>query len=98
MKRITTAAFAILLGGILAIQSAHGAARTWGNSGTDYNASASWNAGAGPAPGVGDVGLFTAAAVTQPNLSASLSNSGLFLTPLQSMAMTSPVRLVLVLP
>jgi len=59
-------------------QSAHGAARVWGNTGTDYNTSANWNSGAGPAPGTGDVGKFTSAELTQPNLSASLSNSGLY--------------------
>ena len=77
MRTLTTT-LAILAGGILVSQTAHAAARTWGNSGTDYNASASWNAGAGPAPGVGDVGQFTAAETTQPNVSTSVSNSGLY--------------------
>jgi autotransporter-associated beta strand protein len=78
MKRIAIAIATTVVAAGLLDHSAQAAARTWGNTGTDYNASASWNAGAGPAPGTGDVGKFTAAEVTQPNLSASLSNSGLY--------------------
>jgi hypothetical protein len=57
-------------------QNVSAAQRTWANTGTDFNAGGSWG---GTAPGLGDVGLFTAAAVTQPNLSASLSIAGLLL-------------------
>ncbi len=79
MKRITGLTITILALAFLSSQSAFASARTWGNTtGTDYNAAASWNAGAGPAPGAGDVGSFTAAEVTQPNLSASLSNAGVY--------------------
>src|SRR5712692_8653803 len=50
-------------------------AKTWGNTGTDYNTTGNWTGGT---PGAGDVGQFAAAVVTQPNLSASLSNAGLY--------------------
>jgi hypothetical protein len=53
----------------------HAAARTWSNTGTDYNTGGNWSGAV--APGLGDVGQFASAAVAQPNLSASLSNAGL---------------------
>lgn len=52
------------------------AARTWGNSGTDFSTGANWVGGS--APGVGDVAVFGAAAVTQPNLASSASISGFY--------------------
>jgi len=53
----------------------HALARTWNNTGTDYNTGGNWSGAA--APGAGDVGQFASAAVAQPNLSVSLSNAGL---------------------
>jgi len=54
------------------------AQQTWKNTAgnTDFNTGASWVSGA--APGAGDVGAFAAARVVNPNLSASLSISGLY--------------------
>ena len=54
------------------------AQQVWKNTAgdTDFNAGTSWVSGI--APGAGDVGAFTAAVVAQPNLSASLSISGLY--------------------
>ncbi len=54
------------------------AQRVWKNStgDTDFNVGTSWVSGI--APSAGDVGAFTAAVVAQPNLSASLSISGLY--------------------
>src|SRR5947207_441452 len=49
-----------------------------GNTDTDYNANASWSGNV--APGLGDVAQFTVAEVTQPKLSASISNAGLAFT------------------
>ena len=49
--------------------------RVWANTGTDFNTGANWG---GTAPGAGDVGAFTSAAVAQPNLSSSLSIAGLY--------------------
>lgn len=55
------------------------ARRDWGNTGTDFNTNANWSAGTGGlAPGVGDVAWFTSAAVTQPNLSASVNIAGIY--------------------
>src|SRR5438477_12440573 len=56
---------------LLLQQSAQAASRTWGNTATDFNTGASWQAGT--APGSGDTALFSSARVTQPNLSSSLS-------------------------
>jgi fibronectin-binding autotransporter adhesin len=52
--------------------------QVWKNTAgnTDFNAGTSWVSG--NAPGAGDVAAFTAAAVAQPNLSASVSISGLY--------------------
>jgi fibronectin-binding autotransporter adhesin len=52
------------------------AARTWGNTGTDFNTGSNWVGGT--APGAGDNANFTAAEVTNPNLSSSVSIAGLF--------------------
>ena len=52
-----------------------GAAKTWNNTGTDYNTTGNWTGGT---PGPADVGTFTSIEVTQPNLSASLSNAGIY--------------------
>src|SRR2546422_4442525 len=56
------------------------AQQIWKNTAgnTDFNAGTSWMSGI--APGAGDVGAFAAAVVAQPNLSASLSISGLYFT------------------
>src|SRR5205823_12214014 len=59
--------FALVL---LLQQSAQAANRTWNNSGTDFNAGASWG---GTPPGSSDIAVFNVAAITQPNLSASLT-------------------------
>lgn len=75
MKRLTFSLAALALASLLLPQSAHATARVWANSGTDYNAGSSWTGGT--APGADDVALFDVAAVTQPNLSASLTNAGL---------------------
>ena len=52
----------------------------WANAGgTSWSASASWNAGAGPAPVAGDVAYFTAAEVSNPALGTSaISIAGLY--------------------
>src|SRR2546430_3485563 len=57
------------------------AARTWNNTGTDFNTTANWTGGV---PGANDVGLFAAAPITQPNLSASLTIAGLRFSDLTS--------------
>ncbi len=50
---------------------------SWKNTSgnTDYNAGASWTGGV--APGASDVATFTGAAVSQPSLSANITNQGL---------------------
>jgi CSLREA domain-containing protein len=54
------------------------AARTWNNTGTDFNTTGNWTGGT---PGTGDVGLFsTTGPGTQPNLSANLTIAGLRFT------------------
>jgi fibronectin-binding autotransporter adhesin len=74
MKRITSLTITILALAFLSSQSTFAAARTWGNSGTDFNAGASWG---GTAPSSNDVGLFSTAEVTQPNVTANLTIGGL---------------------
>jgi autotransporter-associated beta strand protein len=76
-KRMRTpiAALAVVVVLSVVVLVVRAAAINWNNTGTDYNAGASWTGGV--APGAGDVGQFPAAAGTQPNLSASLSNAGL---------------------
>lgn len=75
MKRIATTLSLIALTSLLSSQSARAAARTWNNTGTDFNAAASYTPAT--APGTGDVALFSTAPVTQPNVTASLSIAGL---------------------
>jgi autotransporter-associated beta strand protein len=65
----------ICLASFLTGQSAQAAARTWDNSGTDFNAGTSWVGDI--APGSNDVGLFTAAPTMQPNVTANLTIAGL---------------------
>ncbi len=76
MKRIALVFAAIVFTSLLLSPSAKAALRVWANSGTDYNLGTSWTGGT--APGDGDVGQFNAAPVTQPNISLSLSNAGVF--------------------
>ena len=54
----------------LGASSGQAATRTWNNSGTNFNAGASWG---GTAPGVADRAAFNNSAVTQPKLSASIA-------------------------
>src|ERR1700730_13582545 len=56
------------------------AERDWGNTGSDFNTGANWTAGTGSvAPGAGDVAWFkSAASFLSPNLSSSLTISGLY--------------------
>ncbi len=56
-----------------------GVDRYWGNTGTDFNAGASWTNTT--APGSGDRAFFATDRVTQPRLSTSASVFGLFFTP-----------------
>src|SRR5438876_1057301 len=65
-----SAIFVLVLAFFLPERSAHAANRTWNNSGTDFNTSTNWGGGV---PGNGDVAVFNVAAITQPNLSASLT-------------------------
>jgi len=51
----------------------------WKNTGTDFNNGNNWTPNGGP-PVAGDVGAFNAAAVTQPQLTASDTISGLYFT------------------
>ena len=50
------------------------AARTWNNTGTDFNAPGSWTGGA---PGSNDVGLFATAPTGSPTLTAPITIAGL---------------------
>ncbi len=54
-------------------REAYGAAFTWNNTGTDFNAAASWTEAGGPpgTVGTGDTALFPNVPGTNPNLSAS---------------------------
>jgi autotransporter-associated beta strand protein len=78
LKRIAILFTAILVAVFFATEPAQATAQVWVNTSgnTDFNSGASWVGGT--APGVNDVGRFDAAAVAQPNLSSSLSISGLF--------------------
>ncbi len=72
--------FLALAGLLIASEvSAHAAAATWSNTGTDFNTGGNWTSGTGPGgiPGTGDVATFTGAEATNPNLSASLTIQGL---------------------
>lgn len=64
---------AVLVGSIAALLSSPSvsAAPTWGNTGTNFNAGASWVGGVAPVPG--DQPTFTGPAVTNPDLSASIA-------------------------
>src|SRR6266851_549269 len=71
LGRPTLAAFIVLTILLsLALFASQAANRTWNNTGTDFNAGASWG---GTAPGSGDVAVFSTAETMQPNLSASLT-------------------------
>ena len=74
MKRTLNWILGVIAGGWFFTITAQAATKTWSNSGTDYNAGASWG---GTAPGTGDNALFNGTAVTQPKLSASIANQGL---------------------
>jgi autotransporter-associated beta strand protein len=63
----------------LAAPSGMAADRYWANSGTDFNAGASWTGGV--APGAGDRAFFTAAPAMQPQVTAPATLFGLFFTP-----------------
>src|SRR5437667_5568290 len=52
-------------------QSAQAANTTWGNTGTNFNSGTSWSGGT--APGSNDTAVFNVAAITQPNVTGSLS-------------------------
>src|SRR5947207_3232798 len=65
---------------LLASQRAFAANPTWNNTGTNFNADASWDAGtAGAAPDSTEVAIFSGAANLSflPNLTANLLVSGL---------------------
>jgi autotransporter-associated beta strand protein len=55
--------------------SLEAASITWNNTGTDFNAGASWTGGI--APGTADIAIFTGTGVTNPALSAAASVKGL---------------------
>ena len=82
MKRTINATLAIFAVAILGSQSAQALQKTWTNAGTtDFNTTGNWTGGT---PGAGDVALFNAAVVLQPNLSASLSIAGLYFSGIGS--------------
>jgi fibronectin-binding autotransporter adhesin len=64
-----------ILGCILAPALLQGATITWNNTGTDFNAGASWTGGV--APGSADNATFNATATTQPELTGALTLQGL---------------------
>ena len=66
--------------------SIHGATITWNNSGTDFNAGASWTGGT--APGAADIATFTGARTTNPALSAAATVRGLAFSDAASSAYT----------
>src|SRR6185436_9107909 len=70
VRRRTFVAIVVLMGLAIVVFVVQAANRTWANTGTDFNAGASWG---GTPPGSGDVAVFSTAEVTQPNLSASLT-------------------------
>ncbi len=78
--RVLLSILAVAVIAIMLPASAHASARTWKNTAgnTDFNAGGSYTGGI--APGLGDVALFSGAAVAQPNLSASVSIAGLLFT------------------
>ncbi len=68
-------AFTIALAAILLPKPSGLADQTWKNTRTNFNAGSSWVSGV--APGAADEAVFSSAAVTQPQLSASLTIEGL---------------------
>jgi len=60
---------------LLGVGSVHGAAFTWDNTGTDYNTAVNWTPDT--VPSGNNVARFDLAAVTQPNLSLSVSIAGI---------------------
>lgn len=75
MKKTALFCSAAVLVGLLLNQSAQGAAQIWNNTGTDFNTPGNWTT---TTPGAGDVAKFTAAVISQPNLSMSVSIAGIF--------------------
>lgn len=78
-KKLSSGSVSLLAAVALALfasnQSAQATARTWTNTGTDFNAAGDWTT---TAPTAGDVGLFPASGtIAQPNLTASLSIAGI---------------------
>jgi len=69
-KTLLTFALAAVISAALS-PSAFAAARTWGNTGTDFNTAGNWVEGT--APGTSDHAVFNTAATQQPNLSTSLT-------------------------
>ncbi len=65
------AIFLFVLAVFLPEQSAQAANITWGNTGTNFSSGTSWSGGT--APGSNDTAVFSVAAITQPNVSGSLS-------------------------
>jgi autotransporter-associated beta strand protein len=80
----------------LSVSTAQAANKTWNNTGTDFNAAGTWNGGALTAA---DVALFNAAAVTQPNLTGSITIQELNFSATTSsgytLSATSPFALTL---
>jgi fibronectin-binding autotransporter adhesin len=80
-KTLSSPRLSLATAGLLSLLACSGPAlsadRAWNNTGTDFNAAGSWTGGV---PTSADRGLFNAAAVTQPNLSASLTLQGLSFT------------------
>jgi len=60
----------------IALASASAQNITWSNTGTDYNAGASWSGGS--APGSTNNATFSGTATTQPNLTANRTNQAVF--------------------
>jgi len=65
---------AVLVGGMASVQAQN---ITWSNTGTDYNAGASWVGGVAPGSGNRTVFVGAANASFQPNLSANITNDRL---------------------
>lgn len=65
------------VGALLATADANALTKTWNNTSTDFNTPGNWTGGT---PGAGDTAEFTGAAVTQPNLSSSVTIANLYLS------------------
>lgn len=76
MKRIAIPLVIFGLTSLLSLRSAYAAERDWGNTGSDFNTTTSWIGGV--VPTTGDVAWFKSAAVTNPNLSTSVSIAGFY--------------------